>query len=132
MESQAMETEKTPVDAMEGAGRDDEAGGALERLVPVADSTADTIRETPYLHINVAIGLLAVVAFVAALYLARAFFVPLLIGILASYALSPVVEWLKRCYIPRAAGAALVLVVLVGGYCRIRVHALVAEPVCGR
>ncbi len=97
--------------------RDDEAGfdSELERLVPVADSTADTIRETPYLHINVAIGLLAVIAFVAALYLARAFFVPLLIGILASYALSPVVEWLKRCYIPRAAGAALVLVVLVGG-----------------
>lgn len=62
-----------------------------------------------------AIGLLAVIAFVAALYLARAFFVPLLIGILASYALSPVVEWLKRCYIPRAAGAALVLVVLVAG-----------------
>lgn len=117
MESQAIETEKTPVDAMGETGHDDEAGfnGAIERLVPVADSTADTIRETPYLHINVAIGLLAVIVFVAALYLARAFFVPLLIGILASYALSPVVEWLKRCYIPRAAGAALVLVVLVGG-----------------
>jgi predicted PurR-regulated permease PerM len=32
---------------------------------------------------------LAIIAFVAALYLARAFFVPLLIGILASYALHP-------------------------------------------
>jgi predicted PurR-regulated permease PerM len=41
--------------------------------------------------------------------------VPLLIGILASYTLSPVVEWLKSCYIPRPVGAALVLAVLVGG-----------------
>jgi predicted PurR-regulated permease PerM len=61
------------------------------------------------------VGILAVIAVVAALYLARAFFVPLLIGILASYALRPVVNWLKACYIPRAAGAALVLAALVAG-----------------
>jgi predicted PurR-regulated permease PerM len=61
------------------------------------------------------VGILAVIAVVAALYLARAFFVPLLIGILASYALRPVVNWLKACYIPRAAGAALVLAVLIAG-----------------
>jgi predicted PurR-regulated permease PerM len=63
----------------------------------------------------IGIGILAVIAVVAALYLARAFFVPLLIGILASYALRPFVNWLKACYIPRAAGAALVLAALVGG-----------------
>ena len=34
---------------------------------------------------TVAIAIVAVIALVAALYLARAFFVPLLIGILASY-----------------------------------------------
>ena len=61
------------------------------------------------------VGILAVIAVVAALYLARAFFVPLLIGILASYALRPVVDWLKACHIPRAAGAALVLAALVAG-----------------
>ena len=49
----------------------------------------------------VAVGVLAVVAVVAALYLARAFFVPLLLGILASYALRPVVDWLKLCRVPR-------------------------------
>jgi predicted PurR-regulated permease PerM len=59
------------------------------------------------------VGILAVIAIVAALYLARAFFVPLLIGILASYALRPVVDWLNACRIPRAAGAALVLAALV-------------------
>jgi Predicted permease len=59
------------------------------------------------------VGILAVIAVVAALYLARAFFVPLLIGILASYALRPVVSSLKACHIPRAAGAALVLGALI-------------------
>jgi predicted PurR-regulated permease PerM len=38
----------------------------------------------------------------------------LLIGILASYTLYPVVDWLKACRIPRPAGAALVLAVLAG------------------
>jgi predicted PurR-regulated permease PerM len=61
-----------------------------------------------------AVGVLAVIAIVAALYLARAFVVPLLLGLLASYALSPVVEWLKAIRVPRPAGAALVLAVLVG------------------
>ncbi|OGA44301.1 MAG: hypothetical protein A3G24_26720 [Betaproteobacteria bacterium RIFCSPLOWO2_12_FULL_62_13] len=66
-------------------------------------------------RLTVAVGILTVIAFVAALYLARAFFVPLLIGILAGYALSPVVDWLKACRIPRPVAAALVLAVAVGG-----------------
>lgn len=57
---------------------------------------------------------LMVIALVAALYLARAFFVPLLIGILASYMLRPVVDWLKAFHVPRSVAAALVLMVLVG------------------
>jgi len=63
---------------------------------------------------GMAVIVLAVIALVAALYLARAFFVPLLIGILASYMLRPVVDWLKVLYIPRPVAAALVLVVLAG------------------
>ena len=73
------------------------------------------IHRSRYLRISVSLGVLAIIAFVAALYLARAFFVPLLIGILASYTLSPLVGWLKTCYIPRPIGAALVLATLVGG-----------------
>jgi predicted PurR-regulated permease PerM len=64
---------------------------------------------------SVAVGVLAVIAIVAALYLARAFFVPLLIGILASYTLRPLVEWLWAIRVPRPVGAALVLAVLAGG-----------------
>lgn len=117
MENEKVVTERIPDEKEDGTHHEDEADlkVASEELISAADSAVVTIRETRYLRMNVAVGLLAVIAIVAALYLARAFFVPLLIGILASYTLSPVVEWLKRCYIPRAAGAALVLVVLVGG-----------------
>lgn len=64
---------------------------------------------------DLGVAILAVIAVVAALYLARAFFVPLLLGILGSYALAPLVDWLRARGIPRAAGAALVLAALVGG-----------------
>ncbi|HUX89194.1 MAG TPA: AI-2E family transporter [Gallionellaceae bacterium] len=112
-----MKFEKTPVDIVEETGRDDDSGpgATLEQIVPAVDPAVITIEDTPYLRINVAVGLLAFIAIVAALYLARAFFVPLLIGILASYALSPLVEWMKRGHVPRSLSAALVLFTLVGG-----------------
>jgi predicted PurR-regulated permease PerM len=62
-----------------------------------------------------ALWILASFAIVAALYLARAFIVPLLFGILVSYTLRPVVDWFERYRVPRAAGAALLLITLVGG-----------------
>jgi predicted PurR-regulated permease PerM len=61
-------------------------------------------------------SVLAVIAIVAALYLARGFFVPLLIGMLASYALHPLVDWLEKGRVPRSVGAALVLVTVVGSF----------------
>ena len=112
-----MEFDKAAVDVVEETDRHGESGldAALEEIVPAVDPAVVTIDDAPYLRINVAVGLLAFIAIVAALYLARAFFVPLLIGILASYALSPVVEWMKRRHIPRSLAAALVLFTLVGG-----------------
>jgi predicted PurR-regulated permease PerM len=87
---------------------------APDALVPAAEFAAlgDRRRST---GMSLALTVLATIALVAALYLARAFFVPLLIGILASYALRPVVDWLEARYVPRAAGAGLALVALVGG-----------------
>jgi len=64
--------------------------------------------------VTVGVATMSAIAIVAALYLGRAFFVPLLLGILASYALAPVVDWLHGRRVPRAIGAALVLLVLVG------------------
>ena len=86
-----------------------------QAVAPAVDSAAVAVRTLRYSRMNMAVGVLAVIALVAALYLARAFFVPLLIGILASYALSPVVDWFKVIRVPRPAAAALVLAALVGG-----------------
>jgi predicted PurR-regulated permease PerM len=76
------------------------------------DAEVPPTRPSP---IAVGVGILVAIAVVAALYLGRAFFVPLLIGILASYALRPLVDWLKAMHVPRAVGAALVLGILVSG-----------------
>ena len=65
-------------------------------------------------RINLASAGLALLALTAALYLARGFFVPLLIGILASYALHPLVDRLQAWRVPRSIGAALVLALVVG------------------
>jgi predicted PurR-regulated permease PerM len=85
-----------------------------EAPVPAAQPVAE--RGARYWRMNVAVGVLAVIALVAALYLARAFVVPLLIGILASYALHPLVDWLEAGRVPRSVGAALVLAIVVGSF----------------
>ena len=81
-----------------------------------AEAIAPTVaeRRLRYSRMTVAVGLLAVIALVAALYLARAFFVPLLIGILGSYTLRPLVDWMQLRYIPRPVGAAVVLLAVIG------------------
>ncbi len=99
------------------------SAGAAAVVVAVADVATDAVAAPAEVarhasrisRLTVAVGILAVIALVAALYWARAFFVPLLIGILASYALSPVVDWLKTHRVPRPVAAALVLAVVIGG-----------------
>lgn len=86
-----------------------------EASVQAAESPAVVARALRDARVQVAIGVLALLAVVAALYLARGFVVPLLIGILASYTLHPLVNWLEACRVPRSAGAALVLVMVLGG-----------------
>jgi predicted PurR-regulated permease PerM len=87
----------------------DEAGTPATEAAPIAIAPAGGSQ------IRLATGVLAALALVAALYLARGFCIPLLIGILASYALHPLVDWLAACRVPRGIGAALVLALGVGG-----------------
>ena len=86
-------------------------GETIKAPVP-GPASPDTARIPP---VNLAVGVMTVIVTVAALYLARAFVLPLLIGVLASYALSPVVNGLEAMRMPRAMAAALVLAILVGG-----------------
>ena len=86
------------------------AATAAATLTPAA---AEEVSPTRIDQISLALLILAVIAFVAALYFARAFVVPLLIGILVSYTLRPFVDWLQHWRVPRALGAALLIGLLI-------------------
>lgn len=79
-----------------------------------AEATESRVRSRRYSRMDLSLMVLAVIALIAALYFARAFFVPLLIGILASYAMRPMVDGLQACRLPRAVAAAVVVGALVG------------------
>ena len=75
---------------------------------------------------STSLAVLAVLACLMALQAASAVFIPLLLGLMFSYALSPVVDRLQRLHIPRALGAALVLGLLCFGVGKI-VYSLSAD-----
>ncbi|MEP7300996.1 MAG: AI-2E family transporter [Caldimonas sp.] len=64
---------------------------------------------------NLALVVLAVIASVWTLQWAKAVFIPLLLGVMASYALTPVVDRLERWRLPRAAASGLLLAAIVSG-----------------
>ncbi len=70
------------------------------------------------LHVNargLALGVIATVAFIWALQWSRNFLVPLLLGILITYTLSPLVCWLERIRVPRVIAATLITAAILGG-----------------
>ena len=50
-----------------------------------------------------------------ALYAGAAFFIPLFLSVFTSFALSPVVDWMERCRVPRGAAAAIVMLLVIAG-----------------
>ncbi len=64
---------------------------------------------------STALVVLAVLASLFALYAASAVVVPVLLGLMCSYALTPLVDRLVRWHLPRALAAALLLSLVVGG-----------------
>ncbi|MGL1833627.1 AI-2E family transporter [Rhodocyclaceae bacterium SMB388] len=64
---------------------------------------------------RIALTVLAVIAVVFALHWAQAVFIPLMLGVMISYALSAPVNLMQTWHIPRALGAALLLLTIVGG-----------------
>ncbi len=61
------------------------------------------------------LALLTVLAVIFMLHWARAVFIPLMLGVMISYALSPPVNLMQKWRIPRAIGAAVLLLGIVGG-----------------
>jgi len=81
-------------------------------ILPSADPEA--ISRAPINVRSVSLGVLAGIAILLFLRIAQQVFIPLVFGVLISYALDPIVSWLQRWSIPRALGAGVLLTVLVG------------------
>jgi predicted PurR-regulated permease PerM len=64
---------------------------------------------------SLSLTVLAVLGVIFMLYWARAFFIPLMFGVMISYALSPLVKMMQKWKIPRSLGAAILLIGIVGG-----------------
>jgi predicted PurR-regulated permease PerM len=64
---------------------------------------------------SAALTLLAVLAVIMVLKLAAGMIIPIVLGILISYALDPIVGWMERIHIPRPISAAVVLLALIAG-----------------
>ena len=64
---------------------------------------------------SISLAILAALASIFMLRWASAVFIPVMVGLLFSYALSPVVNWLQARHIPRAISAAWLIVGLLGG-----------------
>ncbi|HUR32459.1 MAG TPA: AI-2E family transporter [Vicinamibacterales bacterium] len=64
---------------------------------------------------NAAVTVLAVIALILLLQYAQPVFIPLVLGLLISYALDPAVTRLEKFRLPRAVGAAVMIAALVGG-----------------
>jgi predicted PurR-regulated permease PerM len=63
---------------------------------------------------NLSLVLLAVFASLFVLQWAKAVFIPLMLGVIFSYALSPLVNWMEAKHMPRWLGAAVLLLAIMG------------------
>ncbi len=89
---------------------------AIEQTASAADASLVTLPETR-LQVNargLALGILAALASVVALWWAQAFVVPLLLGIVIAYTLNPFVAWLEAIKIPRVIGTFIVMASVIG------------------
>ena len=83
-----------------------------------ADEPAEPPRVLLHMPVDVRSLSLVVLATLASVFMLRwasAVFIPLMAGVLVSYALSPAVDWLQRHRIPRAVSAALLILGVLGG-----------------
>ena len=75
-----------------------------------------SVLQSPINIRSTSLAVLALLAVIGFLFLARAVFIPITIAVLASYALTPVVDWLKRrARLPKVLGAGLTLALILVG-----------------
>src|SRR3954463_14271318 len=89
-----------------------------EDLQPTAVSPPDPPRVLLHMPVDIrsmSLVVLTVLAILGVLRWASAFFIPLMVALVFSYALSPVVNWLARRKVPRSLSAAVLIVGILGG-----------------
>ncbi len=91
---------------------------ATAELMTAPDVVAPRQRQPIMLHMpvsvrNLSLVMLAVFASLFVLQAAKAVFIPLMLGVIFSYALSPVVNWAEACRVPRWLGAAVLLLAIL-------------------
>ncbi len=98
-----------------------QSAAAPEPAQSVANLTAPAVAASFPAEVRLPVSIrslfLAIIALLAALFVlqwARAVFIPFMLGLVFSYALSPLVNWLEGRRIPRALGAGVVLLSLMG------------------
>jgi predicted PurR-regulated permease PerM len=79
------------------------------------DKPARVLLHTPVTVHSVSLAALAALGCVFMLHWASDVFIPVMVGLLFSYALSPIVDWLQLWHIPRAISAAMLVLSILGG-----------------
>jgi predicted PurR-regulated permease PerM len=98
----------------------DNAPDAAIEAIEVAEAAEAT--EQPRVRLQMPVDVrsisLVVLATLASIFMLRwasAFFIPVLVGLLLSYLLSPVVDWLDRYRVPRVLSAAVLILAILTG-----------------
>jgi len=100
---------KAPVDALVTA---------TDEVPPAADAAEEQQRVMLHMPVDIRSASLVVLAVLAGIFTlnwAKAVFIPLLLGLMASYALTPIVDRLHKWRVPRVLGSAVVLIAIVAG-----------------
>ncbi len=98
-------------------GNTTDAGVEPKSAIPATEAAADE-RFRVNMPIDVRSASLALLTLLVSVYIlhwAAAVFVPLLMGLMFSYALKPPCDRLERWHVPRALGAGLLMLALLGG-----------------
>ena len=116
----------TVAKSLEERGGDSPVVGSREQASPANDGKPSApvafakVREPFLLHVpvrvrNLSLVVLAIFGGLFVLQWAKAVFIPLMLGLIFSYALSPLVNWAEAKRVPRWLGAAGLLIAIIGG-----------------
>ncbi|MFZ4286024.1 AI-2E family transporter [Variovorax sp. HJSM1_2] len=82
--------------------------------VAAAPASVEAVAPVPVDVRNTALVFLSLAVALFLLHWASAVFIPVMLGLLCSYALTPMVDRLERWHVPRALGAGVLLLLLIG------------------